>query len=52
LDQIALNLDFSESLAPFEQFVESLILAHFEQNVHIVVIFEEMLESHNVVMVQ
>jgi hypothetical protein len=41
-----------KALSAAQKFIQSLILAELQQNVDIFCVFKEMLETHNVVLVQ
>lgn len=47
LDGVALDLDLVQTLPPPEQLVHRLVLAELQQNVHVLVVFEEMFKAHN-----
>lgn len=51
LSQIVLSFHFSESLPSFDELVESVIGAYFQQNVHIFMVFEHVLKFHNVIVI-
>ncbi len=48
LRQVILDLDFCESLPALDELIESLVGAHLQQDVDILVILEHMLELHDV----
>ena len=52
LNNIALNLEFMQSSSPPQKFIQGLTLAEFQDNVDIFSILEEMLEPHNVRMME
>jgi len=52
LQQVALHLDFRQPLAPLEQLVQRLVLAHLQQDVHVLVVLEHVFEVHHVRVVQ
>jgi hypothetical protein len=52
LIEVALYFNFVKALSAAQKFIQSLILAELQQNVDIFCVFEEMLETHNVVLVQ
>lgn len=52
LGQIVLGLHFSQSLPALNQLVEGVVGTDLQQNVHILVILEHVLELHHVRIVQ
>lgn len=52
LIKIALYLKFMKSFPSSQEFIEGLIVAKFKQDVDIFSIFEKMLKTHNVVVMQ
>jgi hypothetical protein len=52
LQRVALHLQFVEPLPPFEQVVERLVLADFEENVNVLCIFEKVIELANMLVLQ
>lgn len=52
LKNIALNFEFDESLSSSKKLVERLTLTELKQNVNIFSIFEEMLKSHDVLVMK
>lgn len=52
MDYIALSFEFREALATFNQLVERLVRADFEQNIHEIVIFKHVFELHDVLLVK
>ena len=52
LNGVALNLQLVKSSSSPQKFVKSLALAEFEDDVYILSILEEMLEAHNVAMME
>lgn len=52
LDGVAERFEFSDALATLDEFVKCLMWAEFEENVHVFLIFEDVLELYDVVMVQ
>jgi len=52
LNDVALNLQLVKSSSSPQKFVQSLTLAEFKDDVDIVSILEEMLEAHNVGMME
>lgn len=49
---IALRFKFSKSLPSLKQFVECLVSAYFKQNINKIMIFENVFELNNVLMMQ
>jgi len=49
---IALNFKLCESLPPFDKFIQRVIRAQFQQDINVLVIFEDVLESDNVLMIE
>ena len=52
LHEVALNLDFGETLATLEQLIHGLVVADFEKNVDILMVFEVMFEVNHMRVVQ
>lgn len=52
LVQVALHLDLVEALSPAEKLIQRLILAKLEQDVDVLGVLEEVLEPHDVVVVE
>lgn len=52
LDQVILNLHLSESFSSFDKFIQGVICTNFEQNVHIFMVFKDVLKFDNVVVIQ
>lgn len=52
LRQVILHLHLCESLAPLQKFIQSLIGAYLQQNIHVLVVLEDMFELDNVLVVQ
>lgn len=52
LNDVALHFEFRETLSALDEFIESIVRAQFEQNVNVFVIFKNVLESNNVLMIQ
>lgn len=52
LGKIVLHLQLSESLPPFYQFVEGLARTYLQQNIHVLLILEDVLELHYVLVAQ
>lgn len=52
LNQVILNFHLSQSFSSFDKFIQSVICTNFEQNVHIFMIFKNMLKFDNVVVIQ
>ena len=50
--QIVHNLHFDQPLPALDQLVQSLVRAQLQQNVHVLVVLEHVLEFHDVVMRQ
>ena len=48
LREIVLGLHLCQSFPPFYEFVESVVGAYFQEDVHILVVFEDMFEFYNV----
>ena len=52
LDAITLSFQLCQPLSSFHHLVQGLVAAELEQNVHVFRVLEEVLESHNVRVVQ
>ena len=52
LIKVALNFNFVKALSAAQKFIQSLILAKLQQYIDIFSVFKEMLETHNMVLVQ
>ncbi len=50
LEHVVLCFEFGKPLSPLAQVVESLVGAKLEEDVYILVVFEDMFETHNVLM--
>ena len=52
LQHVALCLDFCESFPPAHQLIQRLILAYFQDNIHILLILEKLIEFHDVLIAE
>lgn len=52
LIHVALRFQLVQSLPPAQEFVEGLVVAELQQDVHVLSVLEEVLEPHDVVVVQ
>lgn len=52
LNHIALDLQLVQSLAPPQDLVERLVDTQLKQDVHVVVVLEEVLEPHHMLVLQ
>ncbi len=50
--EIVLKFGLSDAFALFHHFVESVVRAQFEHNVHILTVFEDVVEQHDILMFQ
>lgn len=50
LSKIILHLNFSQSLASFDELIEGLIGADFQENINILMVLEDMLKLDNMLM--
>lgn len=51
LGQVVLSLHLSEALPSLNEFVEGMVRAYLQQNVHVFMILENMLKFHNVIVI-
>ena len=49
---VALHFDLMQALSTSQKFIERLVLAQFKQDVYIFSVLKEMLEAHNMIVMQ
>jgi hypothetical protein len=52
LRQIVLHLHFSQALPALDQLIEGLVGTYFQQNIHVFVVFEDVLELDDILVAQ
>lgn len=52
MDEVILHLHFSETLSTLDQLVESVVGTDFQKDVHVFVVFENVFELDDVVVVE
>ena len=52
MNAVRLDLQFMQSLSPTQNLVQSLVCAELKQDVHIIVVFEEVLKTDDVLVLK